>query len=181
MLAMTVTVMAKITLILGGARSGKSAFAQARAAKHTKVAYLATGIPCDGEMKERIRRHRADRPKGWLTVEEPLHLDCVAGARFAGCDAAILDCVGGWVTNLILKGKFKEDAVLQKAEKFLAAARKLKKFEMIIVSNETGLGLVPPTKLGRAFRDIAGRVNQLIAREADEVYFMIAGIGMKIK
>lgn len=173
--------MAKITFILGGARSGKSAFAQARAIKHKKAAYLATGIPCDGEMKERIRRHRADRPKSWLTIEEPLHLDRALGAALTGCDAAILDCIGGWVTNLILKGKYKEDAVLRKTEKFLAAARKLKKFEMIIVSNETGLGLVPPTKLGRDFRDIVGRVNQLIAREADKVYFMVAGIEMKIK
>lgn len=173
--------MAKITFILGGARSGKSAFAQERAKKHTKVAYLATGIPCDGEMKERIRRHRADRPKNWLTVEEPLALDRVASHVLAGCDAAILDCVGGWVTNLILKGKCKEDAVLRKVGNFLAAARKLKKFEMIIVSNEAGLGLVPPTKLGRDFRDITGRVNQLIAREADRVFFMIAGIEMKIK
>jgi adenosylcobinamide kinase/adenosylcobinamide-phosphate guanylyltransferase len=173
--------MAKTIFILGGARSGKSAFAQSRGMKHRKVAYLATGVPCDREMKERIRRHRADRPKSWITIEEPFDLDRCVGEGLARCDAAILDCVGGWVTNLILKGKCKEDAVLRKVKLFLDETRKLKKFEMIIVSNETGLGLVPPTKLGREFRDIIGRVNQLVAKEADEVYFMIAGIEMRIQ
>ncbi|HRZ87759.1 MAG TPA: bifunctional adenosylcobinamide kinase/adenosylcobinamide-phosphate guanylyltransferase [bacterium] len=180
--------MAKIIFISGGARSGKSAFAQRRVRKYRKVAYIATGMACDGEMKERIKRHRADRPASWKTFEEPMRLDLVALNTLGGFDAAILDCVGAWVTNLLLHPKKKpgsaaavEEHILLQIESFLKHLAKHKKLRMVIVSNEAGLGLVPPTKLGREFRDILGRVNQMIARESAEAYFMVSGLPQKLK
>lgn len=171
--------MGKITLILGGARSGKSTYALTLAKKKKKVAFIATSQGLDKEMRERILKHKASRPKNWKTFEEPEDLAGLIARIGNGFDCIIIDCLTLWVSNLILSG-VKEKNTL---EKFAASLSQLsrKKANVILVSNEVGLGIVPTTRLGREFRDTAGRINQLAAKEAKEVYFIAAGIPLKIK
>ena|SRR3989338_6974655 len=171
--------MGKITFILGGARSGKSAYALGLAKKYRKVAFVATCQPLDKEMQERIRVHKEARPGHWRTFEEPKDIGALSGKIGNEFDCIIIDCLTLLVSNLILDG-YKEEGVLKKINAMLAGLRK-KKAKVIIVSNETGLGLVPANKLGRDFRDAAGKVNQAIAKEASEVFFNVSGIPMKIK
>ncbi len=171
--------MGKIILILGGARSGKSTYALELAKKYKKVAFIATCLGLDKEMRQRIKLHKEARPKHWKTFEEPLELATLLVKIDNGFDCILIDCLTLLVSNLILSGK-SEAQVLNKIEETLVALRG-KKAKIILVSNEVGLGIVPDNKLGRIFRDIAGKVNQLIAKEAREVYFTISGIPMKIK
>jgi Adenosyl cobinamide kinase/adenosyl cobinamide phosphate guanylyltransferase len=169
--------LARATLVLGGARSGKSAFAEklAEAASPSRI-YLATGTAGDGEMAARIAHHRARRGAGWRTVEEPLDL---AGA-LAKADhervPVIVDCLTLWVTNLMLGGH-DVDTATQKLCDTLAGLEG----PAIIVSNEVGLGIVPDNAMAREFRDHAGRVNQRVAAAADRVYFIAAGLPLKMK
>jgi adenosylcobinamide kinase / adenosylcobinamide-phosphate guanylyltransferase len=171
--------MGKITLVLGGARSGKSSFALRLAKKYSKVAFVATCDGLDREMRERIKKHRACRPKHWVTFEKSKDMASALDKMNNDFDCIIIDCLTLWVSNLLL-AKSKEEKILQEATAVLARLRK-KKARAIIVSNEVGLGLVPVNKLGRKFRDIAGWVNQLAAGEADEVFFTVSGIPTKIK
>jgi len=171
--------MGKVTLILGGARSGKSSFALALAKKYSKVAFVATCDGLDREMRERIKKHRACRPRHWTTFEKNKDIASALDSMQNDFDCVIIDCLTLWVSNLLL-AKNKEEKILQEAVAILASLKK-KKARTIIVSNEVGLGLVPANRLGRKFRDIAGRVNQLAAGEADEVFFIVSGIPTKIK
>ena len=171
--------MSKITLILGGARSGKSSYALGLAMKYKKVAFIATCLGLDKEMQERIRLHKESRPKHWKTFEEPRDLARLIGKLGNGFDCILIDCLTLLVSNLILS-KNSQEQILEKIEELLAVLSK-KKAKVIMVSNEVGLGLVPVNKLGRDFRDIAGRVNQMVARNADKVFFIVAGIPLKIK
>ncbi len=171
--------MNKITLILGGARSGKSSYALCLAKKYKKVAFIATCLGLDKEMQERIRLHKESRPKHWKTFEEPKDLSRLIGKLDNGFDCILIDCLTLLVSNLILS-KNTQEQILEKIEELLAVLSK-KKARVILVSNEVGLGLVPVNKLGRDFRDIAGRVNQMAARNADKVFFVVAGIPLKIK
>jgi adenosylcobinamide kinase/adenosylcobinamide-phosphate guanylyltransferase len=171
--------MGKITLIIGGARSGKSAFACRLAARHKKVAFIATGQPRDKEMKKRIRVHKSSRPETWATFEEPEQLETLLKKLKPGFDIILIDCLTLWVSNLLLK-KTKETDILDTFRATLALLKK-KKCPSVIVSNEVGLGLVPLTPLGRKFRDIAGRVNQCAAEMADDVFLTVSGIPVKIK
>jgi len=171
--------MNKITLILGGARSGKSSYALKLAKKYKKVAFIATCLGLDKEMQERIRLHKESRPKHWKTFEEPRDLARLIGKLGNGFDCILIDCLTLLVSNLILS-KNSQEQILEKIEELLAVLSK-KKAKVIMVSNEVGLGLVPVNKLGRDFRDIAGRVNQMVARNADKVFFIVAGIPLKIK
>jgi adenosylcobinamide kinase / adenosylcobinamide-phosphate guanylyltransferase len=169
-------------LILGGVRSGKSREALRLAAmfpRGSRGAFLATAQALDGDMGARIARHRAERPKGWATLEEPY--DVVAACeRLAGhVDVVVLDCLTLWVANLLLRGE-KEAAILEAAgalSDFIA----LRRFGILIVSNEVGAGVHPPTDVGLRFRDALGGVNQRIAEAADRVTYMVAGIPMIIK
>src|SRR5262245_2771558 len=166
-----------VTLVLGGARSGKSRFAEnlITAAPGPWV-YLATGEAGDAEMAARIRHHRERRGKGWRTVEEPLDL---AGAlhRAAGEGTAILvDCLTLWISNLMAAGR----DVAAEAKRLIAALPKLST-PVIFVSNEVGLGIVPDNALARAFRDEAGRVNQAVAAAAHRVYFIASGLPLVMK
>lgn len=172
--------MGKIIYICGGARSGKSSFAL-KLAKEEKgrVAFIATGEPKDREMKKRIAKHRLDRPKTWTTFEEPVELAELIKKIGTGYQTILIDCLTLWVSNLLLK-KTSHDAMAQEAVHIVKALRKTRG-KAIIVTNEVGLGIVPNNRLARDFRDIAGRVNQLIASESDEAYFMISGIAAKIK
>ena len=169
-------------LIVGGARSGKSREAVRLAAlfpRGSRRAFLATAQALDGDMKARIARHRADRPEGWTTVEEPY--DIVAACeRLAGhADVVVLDCLTLWVSNLLLRGE-KETTVLEAAGA-LADFIALRRFSLLIVSNEVGSGVHPPTEVGLRFRDMLGGVNQRIAAATDRVTYMVAGIPMIIK
>lgn len=171
--------MGKIVLILGGARSGKSTYALELAKRHQRVALVATCQGLDKEMAERIRKHRLLRPKHWKTFEEPKELAPLLRKIGDGFDCVLIDCLTLLVSNLILS-RHNEEAILKKIAALLRILKK-KKAQTIMVSNEVGLGLVPTHKLGRAFRDTAGKVNQMIAGQADEVFFIISGIPSKLK
>ncbi len=171
--------MGKITLILGGARSGKSSYALELAKKHKKVAFIATCQGLDKEMRQRIRLHKETRPKHWETFEEPKDLARLLGMINNSFDCIFIDCLTLLTSNLILSGD-KEANVLKKIKELLFVLNE-KKARVILVSNEVGLGLVPANKLGREFRDIAGKVNQIAAQKAGEVFFMTAGLPLKIK
>jgi adenosylcobinamide kinase/adenosylcobinamide-phosphate guanylyltransferase len=188
--------MAKMTFILGGARSGKSAFAEELAKKYNDVVYIATAEVKDDEMRERVNLHRARRPFNWETIESPLNLDVVVSNLNKKVGLVFIDCITLYITNMLLIGELTDsansqnlrtDSVKQKQEYILAEINKLSKAcrisksDIIIISNEVGLGIVPDNALSRMFRDIAGSANQILADEADEVYFMVAGIAQRIK
>ncbi len=170
----------QLTLILGGARSGKSTFAQRLAdASGKRVLFVATAEPGDEEMKARIEKHRADRPSNWQTIEEPREL---ARALKEGPTAPIVvvDCVTLWVSNLLLMPDASWEAAGRELETLLAWYR-TRTVELIVVSNEVGLGLVPADELSRTYRDWLGWFNQRLAAEADAVYLMIAGLPIELK
>ncbi|MFA5156406.1 MAG: bifunctional adenosylcobinamide kinase/adenosylcobinamide-phosphate guanylyltransferase [Candidatus Omnitrophota bacterium] len=171
--------MGKIIFILGGARSGKSSFALELAKKHKKVAFVATCRGLDKEMRQRIKKHQQSRPKSWATFEQGRDITVALGQIKNNFDCIVIDCLTLWVSNLLLGGN-KEEKITQQVIKMLTALKQGKS-KVILVSNEVGLGIVPANKLARQFRDIAGRVNQLVAKEADEVFFTVSGIPMKIK
>ena len=163
------------TFILGGARSGKSARAQAlaEAAGETRL-YIATAEALDAEMEARIARHKADRGGGWRTVEAPLEL--VAAMDAADAPVLLVDCLTLWLSNLMHHERDVEaesDALCKSLGRFEG--------EVILVSNEVGLGLVPETPLGRAFRDAQGRLNQRVAAACDVVEFVAAGLPLRLK
>ncbi|MBF7083057.1 bifunctional adenosylcobinamide kinase/adenosylcobinamide-phosphate guanylyltransferase [Desulfallas sp. Bu1-1] len=179
----------EIILVIGGARSGKSALAEKLAAAlGDEVTYVATAGIHDEEMAVRVRRHRERRPEGWKTVEETHNLANVLRSTPAG-SVILIDCLTLWVTNLLLDesvpkpgatGEEKEKYILDEVRDILGVARNNKHI-VILVSNEVGYGLVPDNQLGRLFRDITGRVNQCIARVADRVFLVTAGIPLEIK
>ena len=180
-------------LVIGGARSGKSSFAEERASKiseksKTNVMYVATSIGFDADMKDRIQKHKDSRSKKWITLEK--YCNFTRKDIDKECNVVMLDCLTLLISNIILESKYDFDnitnAEIDKLESTVEFEinmflKVFEKKEIIIVSNEVGLGLVPPYKLGAIFRDIAGRMNQLIARKSEEVYLMTAGIAMKIK
>ena len=171
--------MDKIILVLGGARSGKSAYALKLAKKYKQVAFIATCQALDKEMEERIKLHKEARPKHWQTFEEPLDLDLLLNKMAIGFDCIIIDCLTLLVSNLLLAGG-NQKTIEGKIEQILVSLEN-RKGNVIIVSNEVGLGIVPEHKLGREFRDIAGKVNQIAASKADKVLFMVAGLPVNIK
>ncbi|SCB56309.1 adenosylcobinamide kinase /adenosylcobinamide-phosphate guanylyltransferase [Rhizobium aethiopicum] len=165
------------TLVLGGARSGKSRFAENLVmASALERHYIATGRSWDEEMQARIDQHKADRGPSWTTHEEPLAL----AERLAAIDgegrAILVDCLTLWLTNLMMEGR---DIAVQAGA--LAAWLPQAKARLVIVSNEVGLGIVPDNRMARDFRDHAGRLHQMIAAKADEVYFIAAGLPLKMK
>jgi len=171
--------MGKIILILGGARSGKSTYALTLAGKNKKVAFIATCQGLDQEMRSRISKHQKARPKNWKTFEEPRDLTGLIANMGNGFDCIIIDCLTLLASNLILSGHREKD-ILNNFTGLLAQLKK-NKARVIMVSNEVGLGIVPLNKISRNFRDIAGRINQAAAKEAQEVYFITAGIPLRIK
>lgn len=174
----------KLTFILGGARSGKSAYAQELAQKcGNTVLYVATATAGDDEMKERIQAHRAERPTDWRTLEAPLNVAEAIQQELTQQPANIvlLDCMTLLATNVILElpenasQKEADDALKSEVDALLACIKR-SNAQWIIVSNEVGLGLVPPYPLGRIYRDALGRANQQLAKHADRVIMMVAGI-----
>jgi adenosylcobinamide kinase/adenosylcobinamide-phosphate guanylyltransferase len=172
----------ELVLILGGARSGKSSFAQRLAKKAGgNVLFLATAQAGDDEMAERIARHKASRPATWRTVEEPLELASALQAEASSADVVIVDCLTLWLSNLLLRdGSASEVEVLGQVDRLLDVYEK-GTASCTVVSGEVGLGLVPPYPLGRVFRDIMGWMNQKLARRADKVFLMLAGIPLELK
>ncbi|MBN9044695.1 MAG: bifunctional adenosylcobinamide kinase/adenosylcobinamide-phosphate guanylyltransferase [Rhizobiales bacterium] len=168
---------AKITLVLGGARSGKSAYAEkmAEASGLTPV-YLATGRAYDAEMEGRIALHRDRRGPQWRTVEEPLDLTGALRAETAPGRFVLVDCLTLWVTNLMMAER---DVAAE--SRVLAAALSGLSGPVAFVSNEVGLGIVPENRMAREFRDHAGFLHQAVAASADEVYFMAAGLPLRMK
>ena len=190
-----------IIFVTGGARSGKSSFAYQLAKKYKgQITYIATAHAGDEEMSERIEKHRRERPSHWKLIEEP---DDIAGVlrKAKGSECIIIDCLTLLITNWLLGdgrnsgtmknlaqakacschvARGKENSCTVKLAAFLKAAKKLTS-TVIIVSNEVGMGIVPENKLARLFRDICGRANQMAANTADEVYYLVSGIPIRIK
>ena len=202
-------------LILGGARSGKSRFAQQMAkGLGEKVLFVATGQPLDEEMASRIEEHKRIRPKNWRTLEIDVKVGQRLKERIEDADVVLLDCLTLLVSNILTKegeesschcesfvschseGEKRpknlardrlaetiseaEKQVMAEVEELIECINKHKGI-FIVVSNEVGLGLVPENKLGRVYRDLLGKANQLLAQHADEVYFMVSGIPVRIK
>jgi len=174
-------------LLLGGARSGKSKKATEIAEEYDEVVYLATGVPTDEEMENRIARHKEDRPPDWRTVEEPVEVGNVLSElesdSFSG--AVILDCLGFWLSNTMREVEPDntaelEDFVRLKVTEELGRASEAG-FELIVVSNEVGMGVIPESPAGRRFRDALGRANQVVGSMATRVYLMVAGFQLQLK
>jgi len=178
----------KLILVLGGSRSGKSEFAEKIAGRlGERVVYIATAAVLDGEMAERVRLHRIRRPQLWETVEEEKDILSVLKKGRQG-DVFILDCITIWLTNLLLDKNVSSPRVnpAEKMDYILEQAVRLTStvetgLHLIAVANEVGQGLVPESSLGRVFRDLAGKVNQVFAAKADQVFLTIAGIPVEIK
>ena len=174
-----------VTLILGGARSGKSKFALGlNPSPTTGSVFLATATAQDEEMKNRIQKHRQARPTSWQTFEESYDLPGALKAQARDAHSVVVvDCLTLWLSNLLCGvggpalSSEKIEVKIDELQKSLASMAG----RVILVSNETGLGLVPETPLGREFRDLQGRLNQSIAEVSSDIFFLIAGIAQKIK
>jgi adenosylcobinamide kinase/adenosylcobinamide-phosphate guanylyltransferase len=174
----------ELILILGGARGGKSSFAQSLAGGMSdSVTFIASAEAGDEEMRRRIEEHRRSRPPSWRTIEEPLR-PASALADAPKTDVVVLDCVTLLVSNLLLAHETSAVEAEQAVDAEIAAllgAYRDGEATFIAVSNEVGMGVVPPYALGRVYRDLLGRVNQRIARAADRVYWMLAGLPIEVK
>jgi adenosylcobinamide kinase/adenosylcobinamide-phosphate guanylyltransferase len=169
----------KLILVLGGAASGKSQVALDLAGQVGPRAFVATGQALDSEMKVRIERHQATRSSGWETAEVPADLAEWFSGNGQTYQTIVIDCLTLWLSNL--QGRRLRDVAVAEVTANLLRAIRATKARVVIVSNELGLGLVPATKSVRAFRDLAGRVNQQVAAEADEVYLTISGLPLRLK
>jgi adenosylcobinamide kinase/adenosylcobinamide-phosphate guanylyltransferase len=168
--------MSRVTLVLGGARSGKSRHAETLATRYKQRIYLATAEIIDAEMRERVDLHRAQRGTGWRTLEVPLDLAGALREADRPSGFILVECITIWINNLIYHGK-DIAAELKLLCDMLAKA----KGRVVLVSNEVGLGIVPDNALARRFRDEAGRANQALATAADDVVFVAAGLPMVLK
>ena len=195
------TIPPQLILILGGARSGKSAFAERVAASSGRtVTYIATATAGDDEMRARIAHHRASRPQEWHTIEEPLDLAGAVRQAYRFADVLLLDCVTLWLGNMLsqepgqrenddksieelrIRSNLFDEACLKQVDALLAVVQSAEPNKtLIVVTNEVGLGVVPAYPLGRVYRDTLGYVNQRLAQAADRVYLMMAGMAVDIK
>jgi len=181
----------KLFFITGGARSGKSTFAEKLAANYEdSISYIATAIPFDDEMKDRIAKHRQQRPQSWKTYEAYRGIGGIIRQNHAS--VFLLDCMTVLITNQMLDEEVdwdhptledvqKTESNIRREVDDIIRAIKEVTADLIVVSNELGMGLVPEYPLGRVFRDIAGRMNQLLAKAADEAYFVVSGIPLRLK
>ncbi len=185
--------MGKLILVTGGARSGKSSFAEGKAKGFGEnILYVATSVPFDEEMKLRIKKHREQRPSCWETLEAYKDMDIRLAGRLEGKDAVLLDCITIMITNIMFESpmdweNFRSEDMAKMEEDVEGEIQKLitvlkaSPVSWVLVTNEVGMGIVPSNAISRLFRDIAGRTNQMLAREADEVYLCVSGIPVKIK
>lgn len=196
--------MSQFTLITGGARSGKSRFAEFLAAQpHEPVTYIATAQVWDEEMAHRVKKHQEQRPSTWKLIEEPLNIRETLLQLKEDKGIILLDCVTLWLSNLLLAGQGAhpslsneesplasqtdrglyeriEPEIIANVQNVARLAKSINPY-VIFVTNEVGQGIVPENPLARAYRDLAGRCNQILARSADEVYMVVAGYPMEIK
>jgi adenosylcobinamide kinase / adenosylcobinamide-phosphate guanylyltransferase len=179
-LTMQETRQGSVTLVLGGARSGKSRYAQQLAEQSQRVVFVATAKASDDEMHAKIERHKADRPKDWLSVEEPLELPKVLAEHEIVCDMIVVDCLTIFVANL-MEAEGKNSAAIDRRIEGLCEALRTVQCNVVLVSNEVGSGVHPVSPLGRAYRDLLGEINQRIARVADDVVLMVAGLPLALK
>ena len=171
----------KVTFVIGGCRSGKSSYAlnQADNISGKNKYFIATSVPTDTEMKERVHTHQKERGRDWLTIEEPVLIHEAINRFSQQADVILVDCLTLWVSNLMFAStpqKDFEQALLLLEEAFIKS-----KCPVFLVSNEVGFGIVPENKLARKFRDLAGLVNQRVAAAADRVVMTVAGIDVQIK
>jgi len=173
--------MKETTFIIGGCRSGKSrhALELAEQIRANKRNFIATCMPLDDEMKERVDRHKKDRDKSWKTVEVPVQLPEAINERSKEGDVILIDCLTLWINNLLIE--IEDHAVIDQRIHKLILALKDAKCPIILVSNEVGAGIVPENRLARQFRDLTGFANQKVAGCADRVIWMVAGIPVSIK
>jgi len=190
----------RLILITGGVRSGKSDFAERCAAQlatphHGGVAYVATAQVWDEELAARIARHRAARPAGWRTIEAPYRLvEGISQALEEGASVVLVDSIDFWVSNRLLREEpvagdrldparlaALEAVLLDEVAELVALHRRPARAHLILVTLEAGMGVVPPYPLGRAFRDLLGRVNRALAAAADSVYLLVVGLPLEIK
>lgn len=178
----------KLIFITGGARSGKSSFVEQLALNSSRsVAYIATAQPLDEEMKERIKRHKKRRPANWEIFEEPQEVNQLINSLGYEKEVIIIECLTLLISNLLLQRSNEKFEPSQREEEILNMTKEMAKLayqvpaQVIVVSNEVGMGLVPENKLGRIYRDILGQVNKIIANRADEVFYLVSGIPLKIK
>ncbi len=182
-----------ITLITGGARSGKSSFGEKLLKESNgRKGYIATAVAFDDGMKDRIKKHQSNRPSSWKTYELPFNISNLIKDISKECDIVILDCITVFTSNILFEKEldwdnvtFEEIDLLEKniaieIKKIINLAREYK-LNMIIITNEIGSGIVPDNKLSRVYRDIAGRVNQLLGKLSDDVYVSISGLPLKLK
>jgi adenosyl cobinamide kinase/adenosyl cobinamide phosphate guanylyltransferase len=172
----------RLTLILGGARSGKSDFAQALARKRggDAVLFIATAEARDDEMRVRIAAHRAARPAAWQTLEAPRDLARALESAEGAC-VIVVDCMTLWASNVLLAEESNARVEMSREMDELLAWYRAHDTALILVSNEVGMGLVPDNELGRAYRDLLGAVNKQLAEYADEIFLLVAGLPIEIK
>ena len=175
----------KCILIIGGARSGKSQFAQELARRLSdRVLFVATAEAGDEEMRSRIEAHKKARPKTWHTLETSVKVGEKINEHTGKADVVLVDCITLLLSNILIDDdrddNMKEEQVKAEIDRLIECIDRMDA-TFIIISNEVGLGLVPDNRLGRLYRDLLGRANQLLAEQADEVYLMVAGIPVEIK
>lgn len=181
----------KVILVSGGARSGKSHFAQEYARKNgEKVLFVATATAGDEDMRQRIEKHQKDRPSNWRTLEAATDIGMQIEANFGDARLIVIDCITMLVSNIFsrfdeaqfdtISDKVLEKEVVAEIEELNQCMKKVNA-SFLIITNEVGLGLVPDNRMGRLYRDVLGRANQMIAQTADEVYLLMAGIPLRIK
>jgi len=170
----------EIVLLTGGVRSGKSRYAQSIAAKAgSRVYYIATAEALDPEMRKRIKAHRKSRPRNWSVIEEPLSVSDAVERLPAGSKTIIIDCITMLISNLMREG-FSDTVIGSEMRRIVFSLRK-NPGTSVIVTNEVGWGIVPDNPLGRRFRDMQGKANSIIAKEADKVCLLVSGIPLYIK
>jgi adenosylcobinamide kinase / adenosylcobinamide-phosphate guanylyltransferase len=192
--AVTVQENPQLILVTGGARSGKSTYAERLARQSGRsVVYIATATAGDDDMRDRIARHQAARPVTWQTIEEPLHIAEAVHRGAVLADIILLDCITVWLSNWLLRqdelssiestpSSVYSEGALQEIEALLREAQALNAQQRrLIVTNEVGLGIVPAFALGRVYRDVLGTVNRRLAQEAARVYLLVAGLAVDIK
>jgi len=172
--------MGEIVFILGGARSGKSSYAVELAKGiDRKVAFIATCLPLDAEMKQRVETHKKQRPSHWRTFEETENIPALLKEIGSKFNIVVIDCLTLLLSNFLLKNFDEED--IENRIKEMLRMLKQAKCKSIIVSNEVGLSIVPKNRMARRFRDLAGRINQKVAQKADKVFFMVSGLPLNVK
>ncbi len=168
-----------LVFLTGGASSGKSKFALNLLKDRKDVTFIATGVETDPEMENRIKRHRKGRPPEWETIEEPLDL-LAAVKKVTPGRAVIIDCLTFWVSNLLYYSRTKSNEIIRIANETADFLKGLNT-DVIVVTNEIGMGVIPATEDGRFYRTIIGEMNQIFASRADEAHMVINGIGLRLK